>query len=81
VDKSDSTLEQKKKEASAMGQALSLAWELGYLIAGPLVILALTGRYLDQRFESSPIFLLIGIVLSVVVTSIGVYWKISRIKL
>ena len=64
-----------------MGQALSLAWELGYLIAGPLVILALAGRYLDYRIGTSPLFLLVGIVLSVAVTTIGVYWKISRIKL
>ena len=69
------------KSNSNLGQALSLAWELGYLIAVPLVVLALAGRYLDHRWGTSPLFLLVGVVLSVLVTTIGVYWKISRLKL
>lgn len=48
---------------------LALAWELGYTIAIPLVIFALAGRFVDKYFNSSPLWLLIGIVVSIVFTS------------
>lgn len=70
-----------KKEASVKAQVLSLAWELGYLIAVPLVVFALGGRFLDQKLDSAPICLLAGIVLAVIVTTLGVYWKMSKINI
>lgn len=59
--------------------ALSLAFELGYTIAVPLVVLALTGRLLDSRYQTSPWFLLAGILLSIVVSSWLVYKKTLKI--
>ncbi|MBI2552634.1 AtpZ/AtpI family protein [Candidatus Uhrbacteria bacterium] len=59
--------------------ALSLAWELGYTIAVPLVVLALGGRWLDRRFETSPWLLLVGIGISLVVSSWLVYFKMMKI--
>lgn len=55
--------------------ALSLAWELGYLITIPLIVFALSGRWLDKHFNTSPIFLLIGLFFSLLITSIFVYQK------
>lgn len=55
--------------------AVSLAWELGYSIAVPLVGLALVGRFLDKKFESSPWFLLAGILISISVSSYLIYRK------
>ncbi|MFA4873347.1 MAG: AtpZ/AtpI family protein [Patescibacteria group bacterium] len=68
-----------KKERSTLWQALSLAWNLGYLIAVPLVVFALLGRFLDKRFGTSPLALLVGIFISLVVTTIGVYKKTKEI--
>lgn len=68
-----------KKAKSAMWIALGLAWELGYLIAIPLVVLGFIGAYMDRKFETSPLLLLIGIVLAFVITSIGIYRKIAQI--
>ena len=59
--------------------AVSLAWELGYSIAVPLVGLALFGRFLDKKFESSPWFLLIGILISITVSSYLIYKKTTAI--
>lgn len=59
--------------------ALSLAWELGYTIAVPIVILALLGRFLDKKLGTSPFLLLAGIFLSLIITSIGVAKKTMRI--
>jgi F0F1-type ATP synthase assembly protein I len=72
-------IDEGKKERSTLWQALSLAWNLGYLIAVPLVVFALLGRFLDKRFGTSPLALLAGIFISLVVTTIGVYKKTKEI--
>lgn len=59
--------------------ALSLAWNLGYTIAIPIVVLALGGRFLDKRFDTSPLFLLLGVLLSIIISTLGVYRKVKKI--
>lgn len=74
-------MENKEKEGGnpSTWSALSLAWELGYTIAVPLVVLALGGRLLDRKLDTSPWLLLIGIFISLVVSSWLVYFKMVRI--
>lgn len=55
--------------------AVSLAWELGYSIAVPLVVLALGGRFLDKKLGTTPWMLLAGILLSIIISSYIVYKK------
>lgn len=57
----------------------SLVFELGYTIAIPIVVLGLIGRLLDKKFDSSPILLLAGILLSIIISSIGIYKKVMKI--
>lgn len=57
----------------------SLAFELGYTIAIPIVALGLVGRLLDKKFDSSPVLLLAGILLSIIISSIGIYKKVVKI--
>lgn len=71
--------EEEKKERSAMWLALDVAYQLGYLIALPIVILGFGGAYADKQFGTSPIFLLIGIVLSFIITTVGAFRKIKDI--
>lgn len=59
--------------------ALGMAWELGYTIAIPLVIFALLGSFLDKKLGSSPFLLLTGVLISIVISTIGIYWKASKI--
>ena len=59
--------------------ALALAWELGYTIAIPIVIFAIGGRFLDKKFGSSPILLLLGILLALIISSVGVYRKTMKV--
>ena len=58
---------------------LALAWELGYTIAIPIVALALGGRFLDKSFGTGPILLLVGIFVSILLTSFLVYRKTKKI--
>lgn len=53
---------------------MSLAWDMGYMIAVPLVIFALLGRYLDKLLESSPWLFLTGLVLALISSTI---WVVS----
>lgn len=68
-----------EKETSSWLKSLSLAWELGYMIAVPLVVFALGGRFLDKKINSAPWFLLAGIVFAMIISSISVYIKIVKI--
>lgn len=74
----DMASEEKKSDqmcSQGVFRPLALAWELGYTIAIPIVVLALGGRLLDRYFESSPVFLLVGILTSICITSFLVYRK------
>lgn len=73
----DNKVSQNKEDKSF--SALSLAWELGYLIAIPLVVLALVGRFLDKLWGTSPWLLLLGIGLSLFISSWTVYFKVMKI--
>jgi len=65
--------EENKNEKS--WSAVSLAWELGYSIAVPLVGLALLGRFLDKKFGMSPWLLMAGILISILISSFFIYKK------
>lgn len=69
----------KSPRSAGPWQALSLAWELGYMIAVPVVLLALGGRLLDRKFGTSPWLLLAGIILSIVASSAAVTMRVRRI--
>lgn len=71
----DTSSVEPKKEKSGVMAALGLAGQLGYIIALPIVILALGGRFLDQRYGTSPLFLIVGMALAVAVTTIWMYFK------
>ncbi len=76
-----SMLKDKDKKAGNEGvfYALSLAFELGFTIAIPAVGFALGGRLLDRKFDTGPIFLLLGILVAILLSSYFVYKKTTRI--
>lgn len=67
------------KNQEKIGPALGLAIELGYTIAIPLITLALLGRLLDRKLETAPWLLLAGILISLIVSSWLIYFKITKI--
>lgn len=60
--------------------AVNLAWELGYTIAVPIVVLGFGGAWLDKKYGTSPALILIGIGLSLVLSGVGIYRKIKEIN-
>lgn len=68
-----------KKPEDSQISALSIALQFGYTIAIPLIILALLGRFLDKQFDTSPWLLIAGIILSMVVSSVALVMKFTKI--
>lgn len=68
-----------KSEKTIFFRTLGLAWEMGYAIAGPLVVLAFLGRFLDKKYETSPIALLSGIFLAMIISGAVVLKKTKKI--
>ena len=68
-----------EKNNEGVVYALSLVFELGYIIALPIVILALGGRLLDRKLDSSPAFLLLGISIAILLSSYLVHQKMKKI--
>jgi len=69
----------KNKEKSNLWQALSLLGQLGYVIAVPLVILALGGRFIDKKYGTSPWFLIVGMFFALIISTFWVYKKTAEI--
>ena len=68
-----------KKDKTNKVSVFSLAFELGYMVAIPIVILALVGRIIDKKLDSSPWFFLLGIVISIIVSTYWIYKKTAAI--
>ena len=68
----------KEENNTSSWSALGFAWELGYSIVVPLVLFALGGRYLDKKMGTSPWMLLGGLAISIVLTSIVTYYKVTK---
>ena len=68
-----------EQQRSSFWSAVALAWQLGYTITVPIVLFALGGRFLDRRFDTTPWFLLAGILISIVISSIGITMRVRSI--
>ncbi len=53
--------------------------ELIYLIALPVVLLALLGKWLDSRFSTSPRLLILGFVFAALISGIAVYRRAKEL--
>ena len=77
-DNPDNKDREEPKEPSQQFKLVPLALELGFSIAIPIVIFTLLGRFVDTKLETSPIFLVAGVVLSTFVTTFIVWRKVKK---
>ncbi len=70
-------------EQRSVGQDLwmvaQLAWSIGWIVAIPAVLFGFGGAFLDKTLGPSPIFILLGFTLAVVLSAVGVYRKVKQI--
>lgn len=67
------------KEAMNKAELISFAFEIGYTISVPIIILVLGGRLLDKAFATAPLFMIIGLLISVFSTGYIIYKKTKRL--
>ena len=53
--------------------AISFAWQFGFYIVIPIGIFLALGIFVDRYFHTAPLFLITGIVLSLVLTAYETY--------
>lgn len=58
---------------------LLVGMEFGTMIAVPMLVLGGGGFYLDNRFDTEPLFILIGVGLSILASSVLLYRRIKEI--
>jgi len=58
-------------------ELVSLSFQLGFIIAIPIIAFGFAGKWLDGRVDSYPTFTLIGIFISIIFTSIWIYKKFN----
>lgn len=61
-----------------MWKYLTIVGQIGFIIAIPVVVLTLTGHYLDERLGTSPWLLISAIILSLVVSSLILYSRVIK---
>ncbi|MDB4978180.1 MAG: hypothetical protein JWM56_366 [Candidatus Peribacteria bacterium] len=59
--------------------ALSLVWELGFLIALPAFALGFGGAYLDKVLSTSPLCLIAGLGFALTISLVTVYRSVKRV--
>jgi F0F1-type ATP synthase assembly protein I len=62
-----------QKNSSKKFYALSLAWQLGFLISVPIVGFLLLGLLADRFFHTQPVLLVVGLAVGLAVTIYEVY--------
>ena len=68
-------MQDRQQKLKTRWELVSLAFELGYIIALPLLAFILAGKYLDQRFGTHPYLKLLGLLLAIGATTL---WLIKR---
>ncbi|MDP3740873.1 MAG: AtpZ/AtpI family protein [bacterium] len=56
-------------------ELVSIAFQLGFIIAIPVVVFAYFGKWLDARAGTDPLLTLIGILTAIIFTSVWIYRK------
>jgi F0F1-type ATP synthase assembly protein I len=72
------TPEETEKVALTRSDLISFAMDVGFSIALPLAGFAYVGILIDKNYGSSPIFLIIGLILSLFTTTIILMKKVRK---
>jgi len=69
---------QSEKDRQYMMLGLRIVGEFGFIIAAPIVVFALLGKWLDGRYDTAPLFLVGGFILAALLTSLSIYRRAQR---
>lgn len=69
---------QPKKPVPTNWELVGIAGEFGYLIAVPLLVGVLVGKWFDQKYDTH-FFVLVGLLLALVISSFAIYKAVRRL--
>lgn len=69
-----------KKNVFTFATLASMIGELGFIIAIPLIVTILAGLWLDKKFNTIPLFMIVGILLAITTSTIAIGRKIKRLN-
>ncbi|MDO8499537.1 MAG: AtpZ/AtpI family protein [bacterium] len=72
------TTPEKKSDRVYYMFALRIVGDFGATIAIPVVVLAMLGQYLDNKYSTQPIFLVAGFVIAFVFSAVSIYRKAKK---
>ena len=58
--------------------ALRIVGDFGATIAVPVVMFVLLGQYLDEKYNKSPLFTILGFALAAVLSGMSIYKKAKK---
>ena len=72
------TQEKKPNKSLNKSELISIAFQLGFIIALPIVALGTLGKWVDGKAGTYPVLTLIGILGAIIMTSFWIYRKFKR---
>ncbi|MBD3311215.1 MAG: hypothetical protein GF349_01805 [Candidatus Magasanikbacteria bacterium] len=73
-----SNLIPKGKDRKYMLMGLRIAGDFGATIAVPLIMFVLLGQWLDEKYGSGPLFLVLAFVVSAILSGVMIYKKAKK---
>ncbi len=71
-------VENNQKAPETKAELIAFASDVGIAIAVPLALFAFGGRWIDRQYGTTPLFLIIGLLLSLVSTGIIIWKKVKN---
>jgi len=62
-----------KKNGFKLFYAISLAWQLGFIIVVPIAGFLFLGLWIDRKLDTAPLFLILGLITALAVTVYETY--------
>ncbi len=71
---------EKQSRQMSLWMSVRLAWNLGFIIAVPVVVMGFAGEYIDRYFQMTPLFTIVGFVLAALLSGIGIARRLREIS-
>ncbi len=72
--------ENKTKAVFNFATLAGMVGELGFVIAVPLLAAIVAGIWVDKKFSTTPLFMIVGILLAITVSTITIGRKIKQLN-
>ena len=71
-------MDDKPKNSLDKREMVSIAFQLGFIIALPVIFFGFVGKWLDGKMGTYPLLTLFGILTAIIATSVWIYRKFKR---